>query len=78
MLPRSMSAGLETGVLILLLGTVAWGTGEPFIFPSRGPTALLLAPNPGDQSVREVIGGHACGVASGLAAKRRVIDEGRL
>ncbi|WP_340099496.1 HPP family protein [Salinibaculum salinum] len=45
-------------------------TGFPFIFPSLGPTAYLLAVRPSALSCRPrtVVGGHAIGVAGGLVA----------
>lgn len=50
------------------MGVVAWMTGASFIFPSLGPTAYILAfDRKVSHSARVVIGGHACGVAGGLA-----------
>lgn len=59
---------VEAGLLLGALGGVLWATGRPFVFPSLGPTAFLLALRPGTQSAREVIGGHLCGVLGGLSA----------
>lgn len=54
-----------------MAGLVAWSTGRPFIFPSLGPTAYVLAfdlvPNR-THSARAVIGGHICGMLGGLAS----------
>lgn len=71
MSPRPSSpvaVSLHAGLLIAVLGVVAWGTGLPFVFPSLGPTAFVLAYESTDasQSAWTVIGGHAWGVGSGL------------
>jgi len=60
----------EAGALVLVPGALAWLTGFPFIFPSLGPTAYLLATTPHAATCRprRVIGGHAVGVAAGLLA----------
>lgn len=51
---------------------IAWVTGEPFIFPSIGPSAYLLAVGDVGGGVRrrayEVVGGHFVGVVAGLLA----------
>ena len=62
--------GAYAGVLVGALGAVAWASGNPFIFPSLGPTAFLLARSRTGAVVtpRRVIGGHAVGVVAGLAA----------
>ena len=55
---------------MLLIGGAAAMTREPFIFPSLGPTALMLFAHPlrRDSSPRHVIIGHAIGACSGYAA----------
>lgn len=63
---RTIRISLEAGAYIALLGLVAWGTGRPFVFPSLGPTALALTLNPQENTARTVLGGHLCGVVSGL------------
>jgi len=68
MIKRAVHIGVTTGLLIALLGLIVWATGRPFIFPSLGPTAFALALNPKDNSFRQVVGGHLCGVLSGLLA----------
>lgn len=64
---RILYSSVVAGGLIALLGGVCWATGEPFIFPSLGPTAFALALRPKFQRARAVIGGHCCGVVVGLA-----------
>jgi CBS-domain-containing membrane protein len=53
---------------------VAWATGLPFIFPSLGPSAYVLATRPtaaGTQP-RRVVGSHLVGVLAGLVAYHAV------
>ena len=66
--PRALGVGVEAGLQVALLGGVLWATGLPFVFPSLGPTAFVLATRPGTAPAREVLGGHLCGVAAGLIA----------
>ncbi|PSP81448.1 HPP family protein [Halobacteriales archaeon QS_1_68_20] len=66
---RALAVGLYAGLLLVLLATVAWATGRPFVFPSLGPSAYALATDgEGRLSARRVIGGHAVGVVAGLVA----------
>ncbi len=57
-------------VTIGLLGAVAAILKSPFIFPSLGPTALLLFVNPTEKaaSPRNSLCGHAIGILCGYAA----------
>ena len=52
------------------MALVAFVTGEPFVFPSLGPTAFLLFYTPllPASSPRNTIGGHAIGAAAGYLA----------
>ncbi len=67
---QTVRDGLETGTLVLVPGILAWLSGFPFIFPSLGPTAYVLAtaPKARTNSPHRVVGGHAIGVAAGLFA----------
>ncbi|EMA19955.1 HPP family protein [Haloarcula argentinensis] len=38
-----VGTSLYAGVLFVVLGILAWVTGQPFIFPSLGPSAFMLA-----------------------------------
>ncbi|NLV13270.1 HPP family protein [Haloarcula argentinensis] len=38
-----VGTSLYAGVLFVVLGVLAWVTGQPFIFPSLGPSAFMLA-----------------------------------
>jgi len=40
---RRLETSLYAGVLFAALGVVAWVSGQPFIFPSLGPSAFILA-----------------------------------
>ncbi|QYG95628.1 HPP family protein [Iamia sp. SCSIO 61187] len=57
-------------IAIGALALVALLTGEPFIFPSLGPTAFLLFYTPllPAASPRNTLGGHAIGAAAGYLA----------
>ena len=59
---------LYTAFLLVPLGIIAWITGRPFLFPSVGPSAFLLAMILYGQptSARRVIGGHTIGTIAGL------------
>jgi CBS-domain-containing membrane protein len=63
-------AGGHAALLLAALGGLVWATGQPFLFPSLGPTAYLLAvqPDAPTSRPRRVLGGHAVGVLAGLVA----------
>jgi len=64
---NAVGAAVHAGALLALTGAVAWVTGTPFVFPSLGPTAYLLA----SQRTRDrgrlwrVVAGHVVGVVAG-------------
>lgn len=78
MFPSTRAVALRTGVhagaLLAVTGVLAWATGRPFVFPSLGPTAYVLATveRGGTASPRNVLGGHLVGVLAGLAAHHAV------
>lgn len=55
---------------MFLIGTAAMVTRQPFIFPSLGPTALMIFAHPlrRDAAPRHVLIGHALGAGSGYLA----------
>ena len=57
-------------IAIGAMAFVAYVTGEPFVFPSLGPTAFLLFYTPllPASSPRNTLGGHAIGAAAGYLA----------
>jgi len=65
---QAFRVGTEAGLLLGVLGGILWATGRPFVFPSLGPTAFVLALRPRQHSARNVIGGHLWGVIGGLVA----------
>ncbi|XVH32394.1 HPP family protein [Haloferacaceae archaeon DSL9] len=70
MVNDKLSAGIYVALHFLYLGLVAWATGRPFIFPSLGPSAYLLAVGDRDAASGpyHVIGGHLIAVIGGLVA----------
>ena len=58
------------GVHFVILWLITWMTGQPFLFPSLGPSAYLLAAgqgkDPAASSARHIIGGHVIAVIAGL------------
>lgn len=62
------SSALAAG-LILVVGLTAYLAGQPWLFPSLGPTAYLLAAYPDLQSskVYNCVVGHLVGLGSGFA-----------
>ena len=67
---RAGELSLRAGLLLSVPAIVAWLTGLPFVFPSLGPTAYLMATAPSSEAVRprRVVGGHAIGAAAGLVS----------
>lgn len=67
---RIFAVSLRAAGLLAFLGLVAWGTGEPFIFPSLGPTAFLLSDwvEGDDETAWAVIGSHIWGTLAGLGS----------
>ncbi len=75
-LPESLYAGL----LVAVAGLLAWATGRPFVFPSLGPSAVVLAGTLSSKAGRAhlVIGSHAIGVLVGLACYHALAPEGSI
>lgn len=71
--PESLYAGL----LVAMAGALAWATGRPFVFPSLGPSAVVLAGTLASQagSPRVVVGSHVIGVVVGLACYHLIAPE---
>lgn len=57
-------------ISIAIMSAAAWVTGQPFIFPSLGPTAFLFfyTPSVPAASPRNALGGHLVGVLAGYLA----------
>jgi CBS domain-containing membrane protein len=67
---RALYTGLNSFVSIGLMAVIAFVTGEPYVFPSLGPTAFVLFFNPRSAaaSPRNAITGHLIGVLAGWFA----------
>ncbi|WP_069133503.1 HPP family protein [Rhodohalobacter halophilus] len=76
---RNFFITLTSSVYIFILGLVAWILGKPFIFPSLGPTAYLLAfDHKFSHTPKVVIGGHAAAVAGGLISSYFITQHSTL
>ncbi|WP_293027371.1 HPP family protein [Natronococcus sp.] len=64
------SATVNVFLHFTVLGMIALVTGRPFLFPSLGPSAYLIATGeqPRAAGAYHVIGGHTVAVAGGLIA----------
>jgi hypothetical protein len=67
---RRLGTSLYAGLLFTVLGAIAWATGQPFVFPSLGPSAFLLAFDRRSERERaaRIVGSHLIGGAAGLTA----------
>lgn len=61
---------LYAGILFTVLGVIAWASGQPFIFPSLGPSAFVLAFERQGEPTRRyrVVGSHLIGGVAGFVA----------
>ena len=77
---RRLGASLYAGLLFTVLGLVAWATGQPFVFPSLGPSAFVLAFDRRSERERavRVVGSHLIGGVAGLAAWTAIADGAAL
>ncbi len=57
-------------LILALVGTLGAVAGQPWLFPSLGPTAFLLAVSPEEPAARlwNTLVGHAIGASAGFAA----------
>ncbi|MEA1932566.1 HPP family protein [Halohasta litorea] len=67
---RRLGTSLYAGLLFTVLGLLAWATGQPFIFPSLGPSAFILAfERRGKRTATyRIVGSHLIGGLAGLFA----------
>jgi len=70
MLSRRLETSLYASLLFTVLGLLAWSSGQPFIFPSLGPSAFVLSLERQAKRRRSVriVASHAIGAAAGLVA----------
>lgn len=61
---------LAVGSLLLAVGLIGLAAGQPWLFPSLGPSAFLAAEDPNQPSSRffNTVVGHLVGLAAGMAA----------
>jgi hypothetical protein len=69
-MPDSVWVPLASGALILAAGAMSLATGRPWLFPALGPTAIIIAANPGHSTTRfhSVVAGHVTAFACGWLA----------
>lgn len=67
---RPLGTSIYAGLLFVVLGAITWGSGEPFIFPSLGPSAFILAYDRRGERTRthRVVGSHLIGGIAGFLA----------
>lgn len=65
-----LGTSLYAGLLFTVLGIIAWLSGQPFIFPSLGPSAFILAFERRSERTRmvRVVGSHLIGGVAGFLA----------
>jgi hypothetical protein len=72
-----LSAGIYVAIHFLVLGVIALVTGQPFLFPSLGPSAYLMATGETDRAEGgyHVIGGHFVAVVTGFIAYHAIAAD---
>ena len=70
MVKQRLATSIYASVLFTILGVIAWGSGQPFLFPSLGPSAFILAFDRRGKRTRtyRIVGSHCIGAAAGLIA----------
>lgn len=70
MVRQRVGTSLYAGFLFTVLGLVAWASGQPFVFPSLGPSAFILAFDRRGERTRtyRIVGSHLIGGVIGLVA----------
>lgn len=65
-----IGTSLYAGILFTVLGVIAWVSGQPFIFPSLGPSAFILAFERRGERTRtyRIVGSHFIGGVAGFMA----------
>src|SRR5512147_2669855 len=69
-IPDLIWAPLAVGSLLLAVGLIGLAAGQPWLFPSLGPSAFLQAEKPREESARfyNTVVGHLVGLGAGMAA----------
>jgi hypothetical protein len=62
--------GLLSAAVMAVVGMLGSWVGQPWLFPSLGPTIFLQAVTPDEPAARpwSTLSGHALGLAAGFAA----------
>lgn len=70
MVRKRLGTSLYASFLFMILGFLAWVSGQPFVFPSLGPSAYILAFDRRGERTRtyRIIGGHLIGLLAGWVA----------
>lgn len=63
-----LRVGARAGASLLTVAVLAWATGEPFVFPSLGPTAYALAATESAPDRGDVLAAHVVGALCGYGA----------
>jgi hypothetical protein len=69
-IPDAIWGPVVAGVLILVIGLIGLAFGQPWLFPSLGPSAYMLSEMPRQKSSRfyETLAGHLVGLGAGFLA----------
>jgi HPP family protein len=69
---KSLAPAAAAGLVMAVIGVLAWATGVPWLFPSLGPTIAIQAEASDSPVARpwNVVIGHFIGAAVGFAAVR--------
>jgi len=67
---HQVGTSLYAGLLFTVLGTIAWASGQPVIFPSLGPSAFILAFERRSERAQtyQIVVSHLIGGVAGLLA----------
>lgn len=73
-----VSAGINVLLHFVVLGVIAIVSGQPFLFPSLGPSAYLMATGeqPRAEGAYHVIGGHTVAVVGGMITYAIFVVDG--
>lgn len=77
-MPDAIWSPLAVGGLLLATGLIGLLAGQPWLFPSLGPTALIQAEEPGKPASRfyNTVVGHLVGLGAGFLAAWLFVDAG--
>jgi hypothetical protein len=76
--PEVVWTPVAVGGLLLATGLIGLLAGQPWLFPSLGPTAFLQAEEPGKPASRfyNTVVGHLVGLVAGVLAAWLFVDAG--